>query len=745
MQISENESNNFFRIQWYLSQVQKISMEWDSLIIVPQKKIIINIEIKPGPSVNALKKAASQANIHLRIFKKVFGAYLSQEWKFVKAAYIPNISLKIGDSLPCEYCKQFLITDIEKLYEWIKKLKYPDNEIFTPEDYKEEYENLLVGVIGYSALRQSDTLNKKIVDPYETIKATKMKVTASESLDYAPKEESKGSKSEYLCYMLTPSQLMAIKDPSSHIIIQGDYGCGKTYVLKERTKQCAEKYPDEKIAYINLTSDNYNSLNNLSIMDLVAVKNFKDYNNVDVITVSNLFDYYSNHKEKLNDVKEYFSRNGEECSLVISHFLKETTYNHIFIDEMPPFKKLVEFCDFFSLHMSFCVTLKCDDSFDNKNEMWINEMQERYNAKRITLKQNLRNSDTIIKLSTHFGSKSDMINNLNKSSSIQGQECYHYHNIYNLDGDILAQKAILKYFPNIEEPVVIINEFFGSANTHTVYQRLKSHFSSSRKIFSIFDADNNDLRAYIENQEGILITDIECFHGAQARNVIIMTENVNSVRLRNIILRTMSFAIIIHNRELQKEVQGLVRDYDLHENIQHDCYHYNNVECVSKNIVARAIVNKYFLNNPSENICFLTNDCEESISNELNTIFSNRRHIVSLPYPETDEDRDIMKYTEDANNVLQVQGSILITNLLNVDVDNMYKWELQQILEKSNSFVIFSCKEQKEKPSIVINTILKKKPFSVVVHDNNIDAFKPIFNMVEIKDLKEFTEEQKSN
>ena len=78
-------------------------MEWDSLIIIPQVKMIINIEVKSGPGLNALKKAASQTNIHQKIFKKIFGAHLSEEWNFVKVAFTPNLSFKIGYSQPCEY------------------------------------------------------------------------------------------------------------------------------------------------------------------------------------------------------------------------------------------------------------------------------------------------------------------------------------------------------------------------------------------------------------------------------------------------------------------------------------------------------------------------------------------------------------------------------------------------------------------------------------------------------------------
>ena len=279
-QVPEIERSNFFRYHWYQSQEQKISMEWDSLIILPQVKMIINIEVKSGSGINPLKSAVKQSNIHRKIFTKIFGAHLSQEWKFVKAAFLPNLELKIDDQ-PCEYCNKFVITDSQKIDKWIQNLKCL-NKICTVEDYKEEYENLLVGIIGYSSLRQTKTLYKKIIDPQESIQAIKSTVRASDTFNESIEKDENLSKSEYMCYMLTPDQLMAVKDPSSHIIIEGDFGCGKTYVLKERTKQFAEKYPEEKIVYINLTRDyDYpgKTPGSINMMDIITKNNFKDYNN----------------------------------------------------------------------------------------------------------------------------------------------------------------------------------------------------------------------------------------------------------------------------------------------------------------------------------------------------------------------------------------------------------------------------------------------------------------------------------
>ena len=77
------------------------------------------------------------------------------------------------------------------------------------------------------------------------------------------------------------------------------------------------------------------------------------------------------------------------------------------------------------------------------------------------------------------------------------------------------------------------------------------------------------MKEYLEKPEGILVTDIFSFNGAQARNIILIPESRPSkLLLRNMIMRTMSFAIIIHDEDIfNQSVQGLVRDDNLHEYI----------------------------------------------------------------------------------------------------------------------------------------------------------------------------------
>ena len=280
-----------------------------------------------------------------------------------------------------------MLTDIQKIDDWFGNLEYPHN-IFTEENYKAEYENLLVGIIGYSSMRRTDTLNKKIVDPQESIQATKSKVSASDTfhehtINKNICNDENRSKLEYMCYMLTPGQLMAVKDPTSHIIIEGDYGCGKTYVLKERAKQFYRKYPNDNIVYINLGIDRselsiYKT--DLNMMDMIAKNNFEGYNKIDVVAYKDLIC----HKSENGDVRKYMNR-GKRCSMYIQHFLVNSKYNHVFIDEMEPLEKDNEY-DFFSTDKTYCVTMKCEFLKDEElNGKWIQYMEDKFNAKRILL------------------------------------------------------------------------------------------------------------------------------------------------------------------------------------------------------------------------------------------------------------------------------------------------------------------------------------------------------------------------
>ena len=326
MNIPVDDIGGFFRYNWFISHLQDKSMEWDSLVIIPQSKMIINIEVKKNAKgFNSLIGASKRAKIHLNTFKKIFESILSAEWTIVKA--VSTIKLELNQfNQPCDDCKQFILQEHNYLdmKPWIQR-QVSICRKYTKESYEIEYDNLCIGIVRFSI----DYLNKIVVNPNEFSIETEIKLTGKDSAIQVENEEvSHKLRETYeqnkLCYKLTDAQLMAVKDPSSHMIIEGDYGCGKTYVLKERTKQYAEKYPKSKIAYINITADPSYHTHVTDMMDIIAENNFKDnkYNNVDVVAFMDLYGHYSKHKDELKDVTTLFGSSGEECSLVIKHFLE---------------------------------------------------------------------------------------------------------------------------------------------------------------------------------------------------------------------------------------------------------------------------------------------------------------------------------------------------------------------------------------------------------------------------------------
>jgi hypothetical protein len=196
----------------------------------------------------------------------------------------------------------------------------------------------------------------------------------------------------------------------------------------------------------------------------------------------------------------------------------------------------------------------------------------------------MRNHEYILNLSTCFArnyvSKNE---NLNEASVIQnkgitGPVCYYYLNSQELDSSTLVRAAIEKYFTDSNESVVVITDCYG--NSQTVYKNIRQFFSIDRNIvylpskqnYEDYDKCIREVKEYLENPEGgVLVTDIKRFNGAQARNIIIMldhrTLHYNEV-IRNMILRTMSKAIVIHHEDIKKLAPGILRDDDLHEYIQ---------------------------------------------------------------------------------------------------------------------------------------------------------------------------------
>ena len=190
------------------------------------------------------------------------------------------------------------------------------------------------------------------------------------------------------------------------------------------------------------------------------------------------------------------------------------------------------------------------------------------------MRDNKRNSENVVNSSDAIGWKRYHSNKnfLFPQKNIAGPTNFYYQNVQQLDNATLAIAAIQKYHAeNIHEPVVILLE--NSDQVEQLYCNLKENLGN-RKVLRVpltETLDNEEeIRNFIIKPEGILITYSHAFNGAEARNIIIFQESHTNEVLRNLVLRAVSFAIIICNDKIEdavKSVPGFTEDTNLHKYI----------------------------------------------------------------------------------------------------------------------------------------------------------------------------------
>ena len=660
-----------------------------------------------------------------------------------------------------------------------------------------------------------DILDKKIVDPDKFGKDLEKAQTGLQA----------GIQGENsLCYMLTPEQLNAEKDQSPHMIIEGDYGTGKTFVLKEKTKSCAKKNPNpSKIAYINLTLDTQDShkYEKLVMMDTFAKSAFKDLDNVDVVTAKDLKQHYMEHKREIDEMNkekylpiEFSSVIGNiDICFILRSFLCKKQYDHVFIDEMPIVVSLFnEPIDIFYKNKPFCITIKSDklvamDEIKNK-DTWNKFMEEKYSVRRIRLNYNKRNPVIIENLAASLQDDFKETS-LIPTKNITGAFCYCYHNIHQLNNDVLARAAINRYFLHKPRHVIVIyKDITSSIIPCNIYLDLQQKFGSNRNVVFLpqrldyyqnfkkddvdYDSYKRDIEAYIEQKEGILVTNIDTFQGAQARNTVILAgENSNTV-IRNMILRTMAFAVVIHDKELDLTVPGVVKVDDLHDYIHTGiqkpvCYFYKHINGLDVNKLSISILKKVFSSNQQDSFLIMTFDSEQALAMVHNLQEELERKIVCQPSLNTYENEDKEKYFEDFKRSLERPQTILFANLLDVSkelyfqpdslIQNMRTllWNVKNIViypeqvkeardeekkkqerenelrerKKMNRKKRWRKRERKKKEDWDLRMdetkqcmnrdfILSTNCCTIVTHDGNVELFKPVTEVKEIIDLHEY-------
>ena len=142
----------------------KFSGEWDFLVVLPDHKCIINVEVKnnrDSDSKNSnLRCAAQQLKEHAEYMARVHGIVLSEDWSFLKlAAIVPRV---VDDSNVCDHCKSYIISDSCKISTiWNNLPLFTDGTIETKKmESDREYEFIFDRLVHFSSAVQQP--NSKI-------------------------------------------------------------------------------------------------------------------------------------------------------------------------------------------------------------------------------------------------------------------------------------------------------------------------------------------------------------------------------------------------------------------------------------------------------------------------------------------------------------------------------------------------------------------------------------------------------
>ena len=281
--IPDDKLRNFYKYQFYNFSLQEKKTEWDTIMIVPEYKAIINIEVKRGcndssDKLKLLKDASDQTKQHFSFIQKLFGSMLSKDWVFVRAACVSYLKIDEETTIPCVNCQQFILQDVVEVT--------PEYKLVPSDSYDQAvYENLVAELIYHISIKESSRFNQLISDPLTISKEVEKALTG--------KSDGISIDSNVPVYMLNNEQLQAVHSPAKFLIIDGDYGTGKTYVLKERAKKCAKDNSEDQLFYIDLTTLSHRYNENFaraesSVMNNIAVVDFDSYPNIKVITTKDL-------------------------------------------------------------------------------------------------------------------------------------------------------------------------------------------------------------------------------------------------------------------------------------------------------------------------------------------------------------------------------------------------------------------------------------------------------------------------
>ncbi len=379
-------------------------------------------------------------------------------------------------------------------------------------------------------------------------------------------------------------------------------------------------------------------------------------------------------------------------------------------------------------------------------------VRSRYNSTFKNLSTNMRNSENIVNASRCMGFKSVGVPKIiTPSKNIQGPVNYYYLNSYSVSRDLLIVAAINKYFSTKESLVILKN---GSKSIHELQTCLVSLLPHVREKIVCLPkyVDGNishimeKVERFLKNPIGILITDPENFHGAQARNTIISHSNNQPIKIiRNIILRTISFTFqVIDDEDNVKPDLGLMQDTNLHQyihNVKPVCEELQSYSIGCYGLLASAVVNNFFKLYSKHNITIITPyNIASQVFERLCYHFMDKLECLFIKIT---EDKKVLKeFKSLEEKIMDKQGVIVV-----VDVHNRNLIGSIDYLNNAEDIIIISTKdpneiENSEYDIACRNLILRASLKSVVIiHRGNLSEYDMFITLKKKENLQELVKD----
>jgi hypothetical protein len=265
--------------QTFLRFLPSIFISQKFPVALNQLLLLLDFEVKS--SAGKMREAAKQMAERNKMLKGFHEDILDDNWCYVRVLVLPSSS---SPSEVCNYCSRFILdaSKLSDLGRWFERLTEMQPNVF-PVDH--QYENLVTRIVGFLLVSDCNLpytmqMTRKLNEM--AVVGTELGITSEHPLqedlevmtlkgDEEPdgnekkkpaRKQKKGSeKASHLSSLRTVAlwnkeQLGVLQSGRKQVILDADYGCGKTLLLKSAALQLAAKQNEsgKKIFFISAAS-----------------------------------------------------------------------------------------------------------------------------------------------------------------------------------------------------------------------------------------------------------------------------------------------------------------------------------------------------------------------------------------------------------------------------------------------------------------------------------------------------------